>query len=60
MFSEAERKFLFLQILCPQVQEPGSSYQLTKCFQNFFLQVNKAEKALHNSRKFKVIDFDKL
>lgn len=61
MFTHEEKKFIFLQILCPSVSKPTTNLNLAKCFNTYFLMINKAEGAFKNtSKRFRVINFGKI
>lgn len=61
MFTPDEKKQLFLRILCPAAVKPQASLNLAKCFNTYFVQINKAEGAIKNtSRRFRVSNFTKL
>jgi hypothetical protein len=60
MFNSEEKKYIFLQILCPQVAQ-HANLNLARCFAHYFVQINKAEGALKKmSKRLKVINFDKV
>ena len=46
-----EKKFLFLQILCKSAVKPNASLGLTKCFNTYFVQINKALGNIKNTTK---------
>jgi hypothetical protein len=48
-------------VLCPSVANPEANVNLTKCFNTYFLMINRLEGALKNAQKrFRVLNFDKI
>lgn len=61
MFTAEEKKFIFMQILVPSATKPTANLNLAKCFNTYFVQINRTEGALKNtSKRLRVVDFDKL
>ncbi len=49
IFTQDEKRYIFLQVLCPSVANPEANINLTKCFSTYFLMINKLEGALKNA-----------
>lgn len=61
IFTEEEKRYIFMQILCPSVANPDANLNLTKCFNTYFLMINKLEGAFKNTQKrFRVLEFAKI
>ena len=56
-----EKKFLFVQILCNSAVKPGASLGLTKCFNTYFIQINKALGHIKpSSKRLRILNLDRL
>ena len=61
MFTVEEKKFIFTSILCPSATKPNANINLAKCFNTYFLMINKSEGALKNtSKRLRVLQFDNI
>lgn len=59
IFTEQEKKYLFMNILCNPADVQNMNLNLVKVFHKYFKQINKSEQNLnHLKKKIKVLRFD--